>query len=56
MIAFQIFQAIGLGELLARKYIPQKLMLLQNDKIDIRHCLTIGTKFGSIGSILRRNG
>ena len=48
MIGFQIFQTISCGELLAQKYISQKLMLLENDKIDIRHCLALGIKFGSV--------
>ena len=48
MIGFQIFQTISCGELLAQNNISQKLMLLENDKIDIRHCLALGIKFGSV--------
>ena len=36
------------GEFLARKYISQKLMLSENDKVDIRHCLAISIKFGGV--------
>ena len=48
MIGFQIFQTISRGEFNIRKYISQKLMLPENDKINIRQCLVISIKFGSI--------
>ena len=48
MICFQIFQTISRVEFLARKYISQKLTLLENDKNDIRHYLAIGIKFSRI--------
>ena len=48
MIGFQIFQIISRCEFLTQKYISQKHMLLENDKIDIRYCLAISIKFGGI--------
>ena len=48
MIGFQIFETIDRGKLLTQKYISEKLMLLENNKIDIRHCFVIDIKFGSI--------
>ena len=48
MIGFQIFQTISYDEFLAPKYISQKLMFSENDKIDIRHCLAISIKFGGV--------
>ena len=48
VISFQIFQSISQGELLTGKYISQKPMFLENDKIVIRHCLVISIKFGCV--------
>ena len=37
MKGFQIFQTFSHDEFLTRKYISQKLMLLENDKINIKY-------------------
>ena len=37
IIGFQIFDTISCSEFLIRKYVSQKLMLLETDKINIRH-------------------
>ena len=50
-MSFQIFQTISRGEFLTQKYISQKLMLPENDKINIRHCLAISIKFGGINFV-----